>query len=485
MAAAASPWKPVEDTSAWKPVQEENNRGILKQYWDRINPVTMSQGIAEGVRHPIDAAVSYGAQTKELGDKAIESFKKGEYAEGIRHGLSYFLNAIPGVGKLLDEAGNKAGSGDYKGAIADTAALATMIAGNKVAPRVLEAATEPGAVSGVASAVAKVPGKVIEAAKQPGTLKIAGGAVEMAGAPVALVHGHPIVATYLGIKGLEAVRKGLAERGAAATANLDEISNSLYGKPFANLKDAQQAGAKVVAENLKNGITTSQLPSEPYEMNPPGPVLTTPSSPAGPGIADLLEQELRARTLEAPIQKASGIPDAPESASLRTPVRPPLASEKVLQMPESAIPEAYRSTEDTGLQIPQEAMARDAVKNKILTHLREAGITNEHLDQLDTNPAARDMFWDHIGHLEGIYKDPHAVSHKTIAAVRGELERPNQPAVEVKTAAPEVIPDVLRNNPSARRLAEALRDELLKSEPSSAPKLMEEVGKPRSRRKRE
>ncbi len=128
----------------------------LKQYWDKINPVSGAQSVAQAVTHPIDTAKAYGEQNAKLADAAKESFKKGEYSQALRHTLSYFLNGIPGIGSALDEAGNKAGAGDIKGAIADTAALATNIAGPKiteaVAPVVSRAVGSAAKATGEATA---------------------------------------------------------------------------------------------------------------------------------------------------------------------------------------------------------------------------------------------------------------------------------------------------------------------------------------------
>ena len=120
----------------------------LKQYWQKINPVTQAQGVASLVTtDPRKTVSSYGDTNSKLYDAAKDAFKKGDYAQGVRHSLSYFLNGIPGLGSALDEAGNKAGSGDYKEAIADTAALATNLAAAHAAPAIVGAATEPGALA--------------------------------------------------------------------------------------------------------------------------------------------------------------------------------------------------------------------------------------------------------------------------------------------------------------------------------------------------
>jgi hypothetical protein len=122
----------------------------LKEYWDKVNPLAAGNAIAGAVAHPIGAVKEYGNQTGELLGRAQESFKKGNYAEGVRHGLSFLLNGIPGLGAALDEAGNKAESGQYAQAAADTAALATQIIAGKYAP---------AAATRTAEGIAAIPAK--------------------------------------------------------------------------------------------------------------------------------------------------------------------------------------------------------------------------------------------------------------------------------------------------------------------------------------
>ncbi len=122
----------------------------LSQFWDKVNPVTGAQGIVHAVTNPGETIKGYGESNAKLLAAAKESLKKGEYSQALRHTLGYALNAIPGVGSAIDEAGNKAGAGDYKGAIADTAALAT----NLVGPQIAEGAA---GMAGRAASLAKTP----------------------------------------------------------------------------------------------------------------------------------------------------------------------------------------------------------------------------------------------------------------------------------------------------------------------------------------
>lgn len=95
------------------------------EFWKQVNPVEAVKGMAQMTAHPIDTIKAYGQQNSTIAAKAEESFKKGNYAEGVRHVLGYVLNGLPGVGSTIDEAGDKAGSGDVAGGLGETAGLAT------------------------------------------------------------------------------------------------------------------------------------------------------------------------------------------------------------------------------------------------------------------------------------------------------------------------------------------------------------------------
>ncbi len=122
----------------------------LSQFWDKINPVTGAQGIFHAITNPGETIKGYGQSNDKILAAAKESLKKKEYSEALRHTLDYALNAIPGVGSAFDEAGNKAGTGDIKGAIADTGALGV----NLLGPQIAEGAA---GMAGRAASLAKTP----------------------------------------------------------------------------------------------------------------------------------------------------------------------------------------------------------------------------------------------------------------------------------------------------------------------------------------
>lgn len=123
---------------------------------------------------------------------------------------------------------------------------------------------------------------------------------------------------------------------------------------------------------------------------------------------------------------------------------------------ENAIPEAHRSTTETGLQIPQipqVAMARSQVAQKLADNFYRAGITSDHLEQLEqVSPAARTSFWNTAGKIEGVSKQPnYSPSEQTVEAVKDALlarenaarttKQPSpQPAAPVQPQTPPVHP---------------------------------------------
>ena len=272
----------------------------LKQYWDKINPVTAAQGLVQQVSHPIAAGKSYGQQNTDLANKAIEAFKAGDYSEAARHTLSYFINGIPGVGAMLDEAGEKAKTGDYKGAIADTAALATQLIGAKALPGATDTLTEPGAISGPLKTAAKVPVAVASGVKAATPAVATGaamiGASEALGVipgmewPARIALGYPAIRTIAGgVKsGIAAAKATMAEVPAAAvaastedTALLDGIAQGFGYKSFSGAPETAQETIRTVASR----IDTPTAPETAAPAAPVAPSQPTPSPepiPAGP-----------------------------------------------------------------------------------------------------------------------------------------------------------------------------------------------------------
>lgn len=308
-AVPSSDWSVVshESTGSWL----DDVRDTVKQYWDKINPVTQAQGVASQVQHPLDAAKSYGQANQQLADKAEASFKSGDYAGGVRHSLSYLLNGIPGLGSALDEAGNKSGSGDYKGAVADTAALATNLLAAKVGPKVLDAAAEPGAIPATLSKVAEPVKAAARSAADlvtaPGSLKIASGSTALAGGAAAFLKGSPLEGTAAMAYGANALKEGLGVRRldlaakaataadeAAAARSAEAIARNRAINPGTAVEPVQSqpiADLSPIPGQLPSGRApmTPEQTAAKYATTPPAdrtPVWSNVAAPQAPPVAD-------------------------------------------------------------------------------------------------------------------------------------------------------------------------------------------------------
>lgn len=323
--APADPWAVVSHDDSGKSFSVSST---LKQYFDKVNPVTQAQGLAETARHPGLAMNAYGETNAKLAHAVAESFKSGHYSEAVRHSLSYMLQAVPGLGAALDEAGNKAGSGDYEGAIADTAALATNLVMGKVGPKVLDAATEPGVVPTPSdagrAAVAAVKAGAPDVAAGAGKMAVGGAvdaAIEATGIPGAsyVAHGAGIgggLAGALqigrGIKsgfkaGVESMNESLAPAKASVSTevapsappplpgpSLDEIAKGLGAKDFESATAQQQTMAKEAWGKINGTATAANAPAAPQAPSPlpeshqlgaaPAKPLITPAPPDTSGV---------------------------------------------------------------------------------------------------------------------------------------------------------------------------------------------------------
>lgn len=137
--------------------QEKSKPSGMEQYLSQVNPVSQSQGLVNNVLHPVKAIQAWAEENEGMLHKATEAFKSGQYSEGLRHSLGFLLNSVPGMGTQIDKAGDKVNSGDYTGAAADTAALATNILEGKMLPSAVEGAVNaPSAIAKGARVAAKV-----------------------------------------------------------------------------------------------------------------------------------------------------------------------------------------------------------------------------------------------------------------------------------------------------------------------------------------
>lgn len=277
----------------------ENVGDTLKQYWDKINPVTQAKDLTDTVLHPLDAIKHYGESNAKLAESAKESFHKGEYGQAVRHTLSYFLNGIPGLGSALDEAGNKAKSGDYNGAIADTAALATNIAAAHAAPKIASAAADVAEKAGPATARG-----LMKSALKPGVADAPTLADVRNVVNTSLEHGIPATEAGSGkLRGLiadygkqtKAVIDARTAQGAtvdpnAVASRLDQINTAqvLPEKDISTIGKAKEAflarkGAKPAQPPVPSGL----LDASGNPVMAPG----TPATPAQPVPLDVAQAE--------------------------------------------------------------------------------------------------------------------------------------------------------------------------------------------------
>lgn len=292
------------DPSQVSAVQEEPHgflqsaQHAIANWWDQVNPVKNAQGLAETVAHPLDAIKAYGAANSELAHKAQESFKKGDYSEGLRHSLSYLLNGLPGVGTTLDEAGTKTGTGDISGGVGETAGLAT----NILAPELVKGASAaiPVSAKGAAkAAVQKTAERIYQSALKPSPAAGAEAGAEMS--KTALTHAIPV--SEAGIEKLSGLIDNLNQKiadkikaGAAAGAAIDpnavatrlNDTRSRFANqvnPNADLAAIESTGQEFL-QNAGAKPAQAAVPPQPTGvLNAQGqPVMTagTPATPATP-----------------------------------------------------------------------------------------------------------------------------------------------------------------------------------------------------------
>lgn len=383
VAARKSGYSDSEIVQHLQPPAESTGSAIsdtIHQYLQKINPVTMAQAMVHAAANLGETVKQYGADNQHIGTAAIDAFKKGDYATGLRHSIDYLAQVVPGFGTSLDEAGNKVQSGDYKGAIADTGALATQIIAGKIAPKVLDVATEPGAGARVASAVfnpaVRAAGAIAKTATDPNILKTAGAAV---GGYI----GHQVGGTEGAIAGGYIGRQatGALSRKLAAAPALDEVptvqppppvatppipidptleglSQSLTGKPFAKLTPAMQAQITDMASKVRPVNASAPQPA---------PTVTTPDVPAPASQS----------TTAPPPAPGSEIPSA-NVASVAPEPSPPEARPTISQ--EDGKPLMFSDTADLSTLSPSDRF------NVLRDRLRQS--------MVDRGMVPKDYVWD-------------------------------------------------------------------------------------------
>jgi len=93
-----------------------------------MNPIEMLRGAkdaaASAVYHPVDTVSALGQAQGRVGQKAIDSFKGGDYATGVRHAINYLL---PIIGPAIDAQGDQMAT-DPAAALAHATALGLNLA---------------------------------------------------------------------------------------------------------------------------------------------------------------------------------------------------------------------------------------------------------------------------------------------------------------------------------------------------------------------
>lgn len=437
----------------------------LKQYWAKINPVTAAQAMVHAAVHLPESLKNYGADNEKIGNAAIDAFKGGDYASGLRHSIDYFAQMIPGLGSSLDEAGNKVQKGDYKGAIADTAALATQIVAGKVGPKILDAATEPGAAGNAARAVTtpvkKAASVVADAATNPHVLKGTGAAIGGAVGHATGIPGAGLAGAYVGREAGAAIADRFSGPPAPEIPPIyDEIAKSLGGKDYASLGPAAQEAVQKFAANQQAAAPPMEAPApDPnFKVNAGAPVRELPSlgtqleqylssnraqmapsiSPAGPPIE--LQQDAPRPPLRPPLAKQAAASPVPITRSEPPPAPSPApvnsgptaiqeATERLGSVPRETqdLADAYHARGD--VPSPLAAARKDLA---IAEHMRSKGITADVFQNVTDGQRSS---WGKDAKYSGISKDP-----KRIADV-AELLRKTPPASPMTAATEAEILD--------------------------------------------
>lgn len=184
---------------------------------------------------------------------------------------------------------------------------------------------------------------------------------------------------------------------------------------------------------------SAEAPAPPVEA----PISITPSKT----VNQLIDEELAAKRAAA----------APAPAAQVTPVSPLAAAPTV-----SEAPAAYLNQETSGLQIPQEVNARQAVGAKLAEHLKNAGITSGDVAAIKrAGPATEELFWDNLGQA---HKPGYNPSPETRLVIERELAGPKPIGGTPTVAEPEPIPAALAKNPKALAIAKALRESMLQGD---------------------
>lgn len=257
--ALASQHGGTEDKSS--SVQEPSSSAsrLVSNYWQQVNPVAQYKALGDTlskiVTHPLQTLTDIGTANDAPRVAAADAFKRGDYVEGVRHGVNWLLNAVPGVGSTMENASDKAQSGDVAGGVGTMLGVATNLAVlPKLGGKILDVATEPDALQNAATAVkegAETVGTATKGAAQ-GAFQGATGLHRRFGVPV------PDVATGAAVGGAAARAVGLPhELGAAVGATAPIVKGAYSGirEALATLATKRAAAAQEAADAIRSMAT--------------------------------------------------------------------------------------------------------------------------------------------------------------------------------------------------------------------------------------
>jgi len=325
--------------------------------------------------------------------RAAAAFEKGDWGQGLIHGLYWLANAIPGVGTALDDAGVQAAKGDVAGAAGATAGLVTQLETGRALPKAMEAAPR------IANAAAL-------AAKAGGPKVLGGAALAGAGAaaseefpealrwPARLGMAYPGVRMILqGMKeGAQAAKQAMAESAPATagpgfaqsafepaesdTALLDQLARGYKYQSFAKAPPDVQATITTLAARVNGAPPPEAAPAGPYTPRPldyyltesekaaraqaaAAPAPATPNAPASPAIPPARQLPPASQIQTGPITPQE-IPNPPPAS-----IAPPAANAPAAAvMPPAAPAPTNASAADVLAQTYKNVLQRKAAESE-------------------------------------------------------------------------------------------------------------------------
>lgn len=415
--------------AGWDVVKHEPDAGPLSRFGTGLYDTTVGP-VVQAVTHPIDTATDVAKTVLGVDDfkRAAEMVKNGHPVAGVLEGLNTLAEGP--AGRITHQSVDPIVSDVSEGNLAGAAGRLTGTAASLLAPKLV-----PPAVA----AAGKLASAAVDVAAHPVTRDVVGLAVPQAA--------HALSLLNRGAKLLEKLKSApdapTASTEVASRPILDEIAANpdFGGKLFDKLTPDEQKSVRKIADNIER--------KGPPALPAPGPL---------PAPIDLGE----------PVKPAT---TRPAAMPVRTPLRPPLA-EAAPPLPEQPAAAPGQSAGPVkpplneaakpymgGENAPSapEAANRAKVADKIGTALAKAGITAEHIDQVEALPAAQArQFWEAAG---SINREGYVPSSDTISGIREIVKAKETPGpklvIKPKAAAP---PATLANNPKALKIAQSLRD---------------------------